>query len=519
MLNLASILENSAREYPEKTALVFMGTRLTYSQVNAMANQVANGLQESGIVKGDRVALSCPNLPYFPIVYFGILKAGAIVVPLNVLLKAREIRYHLEDSQAKAYLCFEGTPELPMGKEGHSGFEQTASCEKFWMMMANPTAPPPMENVETMGMLIGKQSPQFEGEATSSEDTAVILYTSGTTGQAKGAELRHANIMMNTMIIRDLFGARHDDIHLTVLPLFHTFGQTVQMLAGFLSGNTLVLIPRFDPEVVLTALDQENVTIFCGVPTMYWGLLNFPEVEKKFDLKKIATTLRLAASGGAPIPVEIIKDFEERFKVPILEGYGLSETSPVATFNRADRERKIGSVGLPLWGVSVKIVDQEGQPLPPEELGEIAIRGHNVMKGYIGRPEATAEAIRDDWFHTGDMGKMDKDGYFYIVDRVKDMILRGGFNVYPREIEEVLATHPAISIAAVIGVPHESHGEEIKAFVILKEGANAAPEEIVAWGKENMAAYKYPRSVEIHQTLPMTATGKILKRELKSATA
>jgi len=478
-----------------------------------MANQVANGLKASGIVRGDRVALSCPNLPYFPIIYFGILKLGAVVVPL-----AREIEYYLDDSGAKAYFCFEGTAELPMGKEGQSAFEQTDSCKHFWMIMANPTSAPPSAEIETLGMLIGQQSSQFESEATGAEDTAVILYTSGTTGMAKGAELRHSNLMMNALITKDLFDARHDDIHLVALPLFHTFGQTVQMLVGFLCGSTLVLVPRFDPEVALTAFEKEDVTVFFGVPTMYWGLLNLPDVEKKFDMKKIASTLRLFGSGGAPIPVEILNDFEKRFNVPILEGYGLSETSPVVTFNRIDRERKVGSVGLPIWGVDVKILDKEGNTLPPEEVGEIVIRGHNVMKGYIGRPEATAEAIRDNWFYTGDLGRMDKDGYFYIVDRMKDMILRGGFNVYPREIEEVLATHPAISISAVIGVPHESLGEEAKAFVILKKGAEATPEEIVSWSKENMASYKYPRLLEIHKTLPMTATGKILKRELKPKT-
>ncbi|MBF0279145.1 MAG: long-chain fatty acid--CoA ligase [SAR324 cluster bacterium] len=517
MLNLSSILENSARDYPEKTALVFMGKRMSYAQVNAMSNQVAQGLKAAGIVKGDRVALSCPNVPYFPIVYFAILKAGAVVVPLNVLLKAREIKYHLEDSQAKAYFCFEGTAELPMGKEGYSGYEESNCCKNFWMIMADPSALSTMEHVETLGTMMGKQSPHLTGSASSAEDTAVILYTSGTTGQAKGAELSHMNIMMNTILIGELFDARHEDIQLTVLPLFHTFGQTVQLLAGFYRGNTIVLIPRFDPETVLTAFEQENVTVFCGVPTMYWGLLNFPDAEKKFDLKKIASTLRLCGSGGAPIPVEILRGFEERFKVSILEGYGLSETSPVATFNRADRERKVGSVGQAIWGVEVKIVDKDEKTMPIDEIGEVVIRGHNVMKGYIGRPDATAEAIRDSWFHTGDMGKMDKEGYLYIVDRVKDMILRGGFNVYPREIEEVLASHPAISIAAVIGVPDESHGEEIKAFVILKEGAQATSEEIVEWSKKNMAGYKYPRSVEIHQSLPMTATGKILKRELKAA--
>lgn len=516
MLSIAAILESNAREYPEKSAIIFQDNKFTFSQINAMANQVANGLKESGIQKGDRVAFTCPNLPYFPIVYFGIIKAGAIVVPLNILLKAIEVEYHLNDSKAKAYFCFEGTAELPMGRQGHTAFEKVPSCEHFWMITAIPADPSPIEGTSTLGGLIHGKSPEFTSVPTLADDTAIILYTSGTTGQAKGAELTQSNVMMNTILTKQLFEGGPDDIHLVVLPLFHTFGQTVQMLGGLLGGNTLVLVPRFDAEVVLQTLEKENITVFCGVPTMYWGLVNHADPENKINLKKIASTLRLCASGGASIPVEIIKQFEEKFNVPILEGYGLSETSPVATFNRIDIEKKPGSVGVPIWGVEVQIFDQDDKPLLAEEVGEIVVRGHNVMKGYLDRPEATQEAMRNGWFHTGDLGKKDQDGYVYIVDRVKDMILRGGFNVYPREIEEVLITHPAISMAAVIGVPHESHGEEVKAFVILKEGDEATEEEIIQWSKEQMASYKYPRFVEMRESLPMNATGKILKRELKS---
>ncbi|MBE2202572.1 MAG: long-chain fatty acid--CoA ligase [Anaerolinea sp.] len=514
MLNLATLLETNVYENPTKTAVVFGATRLSYAQINGAANQIANGLKAAGIVKGDKVALSCPNLPYFPMVYYGILKAGATVVPLNVLLKHREIAYHLQDSDAKAYFCFEGTPQLPMGQEGWAGFNEAADCAHFWLITGNPAAPSPIDGAMTLGQMMAVQPPTFDTVQTEALDTAVILYTSGTTGQPKGAELSHSNIFMNAFVVRELFQQRKDDIQLVTLPLFHSFGQTVQLNAGFLGGHTLVFLARFDPAAAFQALQDENVTIFCGVPTMFWALLNYPDAEK-FDLEKIARTLRLGASGGASLPVEVIKGVEERFKLPLLEGYGLSETSPVACFLRMDMERKPGSIGIPIWGVEMRIVDANDNDVPQGEPGEIIIRGHNIMKGYYKRPEETAKAFRNGWFHTGDVATKDTDGYYYIVDRIKDMIIRGGFNVYPREIEEVLMTHPDVSLAAVIGVPHAEYGQEIKAFIVPKEGSEPTPEAIIAWAKEEMAAYKYPRLVEIRETLPMTATGKILKTELR----
>ncbi len=520
MLNIASMLEYSAHEYPEKTAIIFGDKRLTYAQLNAAANQVANGLVSAGIQKGDKVALSCPNLPFFPIVYYGILKTGAVVVPLNVLLKGREISYHLSDSDARAFICFEGTPELPMAKEGAEGFKNAPDCKNFWVITADPAAPSPIEGTSTFGRLIHGQSPVFEIAPTSPDDTGVILYTSGTTGFPKGAELSHSNITMNAIGSRTLLELRNDDIQAVLLPLFHSFGQVVQMNAGIAAGNALVLIPRFSPQAVLTAIQEEKVTVFAGVPTMYWQLLTYEDKENRFDLEKIAATLRIGASGGASMPVEIMKGIEEKYKIPIIEGYGLSETSPVATFNHLNKPRKPGSVGTPIWGIEVKVFDEKSMEVATGEVGEIVVRGHNVMKGYYKKPDATAKAFNGtSWFHTGDLGRMDEDGYLYIVDRVKDMIIRGGFNVYPREIEEVLMTHPAISLASVIGIPHESHGEEIKAFVVFKENHTVTETEIINWCKEQMAAYKYPRIVEIRKSLPMTATGKILKKELKQGQA
>jgi long-chain acyl-CoA synthetase len=515
VLNLSILLEDTARRRPQRVAVVLGETRLTYGQVDAAANQVANLLVSRGIRPGDKVALTCPNLPYFPIVYYGILKAGAVVVPLNVLLKGREVAYHLADSEAKAYLCFQGTAELPMGTEGYAGFQDADGCEHFLMVMADPSAPSHVEGAETLGQALDGQSPVFESVDTHETDTAVILYTSGTTGRPKGAELSHSNLVMNALTCNRLFGAdaTTHDTHLVTLPLFHSFGSTVQMNAGFCTGATLVLLPRFDAAQAVALMEREEITFFAGVPTMYWGLLG--ALTEDVDVDRIAGNLRRAVAGGSSLPVEIIKRFKERFHVQILEGYGLSETSPVATFSDPEHAPVPGSIGVPIWGIDVRLVGGDWKTVEgADEVGEIAIRGHAVMKGYYNRPDATAEAMRDGWFRTGDLARRDDEGFYYIVDRAKDMIIRGGLNVYPREVEEVLMTHEAVSLAAVVGVSHERHGEEIKAFVILEGDSKVTEEELVAWSKEQMAAYKYPRIIEFVGTLPMTSTGKILKREL-----
>ncbi len=518
MLNLAVMLEDSARKVPERDALVLGDVRLTYAQVDGLANRVANLLVDRGVQPGAKVALSCPNLPYFPVIYYGILKAGGVVVPLNVLFKAREVAYHLNDSDAVAYFCFEGTDDLPIGAAGHAGFNDAAGCEHFFLIMTDPALTSPADGVETYAAAVEGLPMTFELRVTEATDTAVILYTSGTTGQPKGAELSHANLAFNTLTNHRLFrlDPLEPDVHLVTLPLFHSFGQTVQLNSGFGVGATLVLMPRFDPAEALALMQREQVTFFAGVPTMYWGLLG--ALTDDVDVDTIAGNLRRAVAGGASLPVEILREVKDRFGVQILEGYGLSETSPVATFSQLDREPKPGSIGTPIWGVEVKLIDDEWKTVEgTDEVGEIAIRGHNVMKGYYNRPAETAAVMRDGWFRSGDLARRDEDGFYYIVDRAKDMIIRGGFNVYPREIEEVLLTHPDVSLAAVVGVPHETHGEEVKAYVIRQAGAEITEEELVAWCKEQVASYKYPRTVEFRDTLPMTATGKILKRELTAA--
>jgi long-chain acyl-CoA synthetase len=521
MYNLAILLEDSARRHPDRDALVLGDYRLSYAQVDAAANQVANLLVDRGIRPGDKVALTCPNVPYFPVVYYGILKAGGVVVPLNVLNKSREVTYYLADSGAAAYFCFEGTDELPMGQEGYAGFGAADGCEHFVLITADPSAASPIDGATTLGQALQGQSPVFESVGRVETDTAVILYTSGTTGQPKGAELSHSNLMMNALTCNRLFANEPaSDAHVLALPLFHSFGSTVQMNAGFSVAATLFLVPRFDAEQVVGLMEKETVTFFAGVPTMWWGILGALEkAGTSVDVERIAGNLRVGVSGGASLPVEIITKVRERLGVTILEGYGLSETSPVATFSDPDRDPRPGSIGVPVWGVECKLIDPESPDWATvegaDQVGEIAIRGHNIMKGYLNRPDATAEVMRDGWFRSGDLARRDEDGFYYIVDRSKDMVIRGGFNVYPREVEEVLMTHPDVSLAAVVGVPHDSHGEEIKAFVIRAEGAAVTEDELVAWSKEQMAAYKYPRLVAFVDSLPMTATGKILKRELK----
>jgi long-chain acyl-CoA synthetase len=517
-LNLSSDLEHRAGLTPERVAITCAGRSLTYGQVDAAAAQIAAGLVALGIAPGDHVALSCPNVPWFPLAYFGILKAGAVVVPLNVLLKPREIAYHLKDSGARALLAFEGTSELPMARMARAGCDEAGS-PRLVIMTLDPAAPAPVPGAETLGQLMHGQPTVFETRRHRPSDTAVILYTSGTTGYPKGAELTHENMLLNAIASHQMLStagaAAEQDVALVTLPLFHSTAQTCQMNSGFYGGQRLVLLPRFDPAVVLKTIVEEGVGLWIGVPTMYWTLLQHAAATG-FDTAAVAARLRCCVSGGAPMPVDVLRRFEATFQVRVLEGYGLSETSPVVAFNQLERPSKPGTVGFPIFGVDIRCVDDEGRPVARGERGEVVVRGPNVMKGYYNRPEATEEAMRHGWFHTGDIGILDSDGYLSIVDRKKDMILRGGFNVYPREIEEVLVTHPAVSMAAVIGVPDPRLGEEVKAFVVRRAGAALTEEELLAWCREQFAAYKYPRSIEFRDALPIGPTGKLLKRELKS---
>lgn len=513
MLNVTSFLDNSAVKYADKPAFTFMQTTLTFSQIQAAANQLANGLIATGIKKGDKVALSCLNLPYFPIIYYAILKMGGVVVPLSVLLKEDEIQFHLEDSEAIAYFCFEGTADLPMGKMGYKAFNHSPKCTQFFHIMGKPDDSSPLTGVKTLAALMHGMSPEFDTVSTSAEDTAIIVYTSGTTGQPKGAELTHSNLVMNAMVCQEFIHIHSEDTQLIVLPLFHIFAMTVQMNMGVYQGTHGILLPRFDAKDAYNLMVKHKVSVFAGVPTMYWGLIN--NLDDSYDSSKISKHLRLAVSGGAALPLAVLKDFKNKFGLKILEGYGMSEGSPVVTFNQPDVGFKAGSIGTPIWGVQVKLVDDIGNEVAQGEKGELLYKGHNVMKGYYNRPEANAETITDGWLHSGDIAIKDEAGFYFIVDRTKDMIIRGGLNVYPRQIEEVMIQHEAVSLVAVIGVPDEQMGEEIKAFVVLKEGMSVNKEELKNWTKERLASYKYPREIEYIEALPMSATGKILKKELR----
>ncbi len=519
-LNLASIIEHHARLSPTKEAIIFGDTRLTYSQLNAYANKIANALTEMGIGSGDKVALSCLNLPYFPMVYYGAMKVGATVVPLNVLFSPREVAYHLTDSDAKAIFVFEGTAEFPLGKSVKEGFDQVETCEHLVVMTANPADPSPFPEHKTLGQLIVSQPDKYQIYPTNPTDICTILYTSGTTGQPKGAELTHSNIYMNAIVAYNLHvpGLNYTDgkqkTCLITLPLFHTFGQTAQMNAQLFGGHRVVLMAKFDPQTMLDLIKKESVNFWSGVPTMYWAILKHVQ-DNSIDVTPYAESLVILSSGGAPLPLEVLSNFEKTFKVRVLEGYGLSETSPIATFNHPQAPSKAGTVGQPVFGVEVMCVDDNDVEVPRGTRGEVVVRGHCVMKGYYKRPEATAEAFKNGWFHTGDIGIMDDESYLSIVDRKKDMILRGGYNVYPRELEEVLMTHEAVSLVAVIGVPCDKMGEEVKAYIVQKQGFNLTEDAMIAWCKVQFAAYKYPRFIEFRSELPMGATGKILKRELR----
>ncbi|MGO3832875.1 MAG: long-chain-fatty-acid--CoA ligase [Microbacteriaceae bacterium] len=522
MLNLATVLEDSAQNYPDRTALVIGETRLTFAEVNAAANQVASLLVSRGIEPGDRVALAAPNIPWFPIFYYGILKSGAITVPLNILLRSHEIEYHLRDSGAKALIAFEGTAELHMGEQAREAFDRVDACEHFFVIAAPATAhgsAPLAELADTIPHALNGMPPVFETKSTEFDDTAVILYTSGTTGQPKGAELSHGNMMLNALTAHRRYGSGEAcDTHLIGLPLFHSFAQTLQLNTAFVSGATVVLMPRFDPAEVLRLFKQERVTHFAGVPTMFQTLVATAQ-QTNLDLIEAVSHLKFVLSGGAALPVEVIEQVRLVLGVQVLDGYGLSETSPAAALTPPGGVTKPGSIGRPIWGVQMKLIDDDWNEIEagPEAIGEIAVKGHPVMKGYFGKPEATQEVLRDGWFRTGDLARQDEDGYYFIVDRAKDLIIRGGYNVYPRELEEALLTHPAVAMAAVVGVAHDTLGEEIKAVLVARDGESIDHDELIAWGRERFAGYKYPRIIEVRESLPLTSTGKILKRMLVDA--
>ncbi|MDO5740129.1 MAG: long-chain fatty acid--CoA ligase [Ornithinimicrobium sp.] len=500
MTNLAHNLARTAAQFPDHPAVILDDFVLSYSDLEHSVQQLAGWLRSQGVGEGDRVALMLPNVPTFPVIYHAVLALGGIVVPMNPLFKRREIEFYLRDSGAKLLVA------MP-GEEAQAATEAAG----VQLMAVGP------EGLSSWVHGEDATDPVTEVVERAGDDTAVILYTSGTTGRPKGAELTFDNLQTNLDTTNDtLVHLEPGDVVMGCLPLFHVFGMTCAMNTTFSVGAALTMIPRFDPAKALQVIERDQVTVFEGVPTMYGAMLAAAgAAEQVPDL----SSLRLAVSGGSSLPLEVMRRFEETFDAAILEGYGLSETSPVASFNHPDRERKPGSIGIPIRGVEMKLATPDGEDVDAADLdaiGEICIRGENIMKGYWQRPDATADAIdADGWFHSGDLARRDADGFYFIVDRKKDLIIRGGLNVYPREIEEVLYEHPDVAEAAVIGVPHAELGEEIAAYVVLKPGAQVTADALIEHVKSQIAPYKYPRTVTLIPELPKGATGKILKRELR----
>jgi long-chain acyl-CoA synthetase len=498
MTALSANLVASKDRYPNRTALRCDDLQFSYAEFHAAAARVATLLERAGVEPGDRVGLMLPNTPAFALAFYGIMYRGAVAVPMNPLLKAREVSFYLSNSGAKALF---GSPAF--ADEATAGAAEVgAQC---WLV----------DDAGLMKLIadLPEHSPAERGD----DDVAVILHTSGTTGKPKGAMLTHGNLSRNCDVsVRTLVESGSDDVIMGCLPLFHVFGLTCGLNGSVLAGATMTLIPRFDPRKALEVIERDHVTVFEGVPTMYSALLSVADQAAPGATQ----SLRTCVSGGAALPVQVLTDFEKAFGCTVLEGYGLSESSPAAAFNHPNRPRKAGSIGTPIEGVEMRVVDLDGVEVPQGEAGQIQIRGHNVMKGYWNLPEATKETITaDGWLNTGDVGRVDEDGYFYIVDRTKDMIIRGGYNVYPREIEEVLYEHPAVAEAAVIGIPHDSLGEEVGAAVALKKGSSVTADELRDYVKARVAAYKYPRLVWLVDALPKGPTGKLLKREITVPTS
>ncbi|MGW3561715.1 long-chain-fatty-acid--CoA ligase [Streptomyces sp. NPDC000963] len=486
-----ALLDRSARAHPDRTALRLGADEVTYGRLDGLAHRTAALLRSRGVRPGDRVAVALPNSTLFAALYYGILRAGAIVVPLNPLLRAGEVRHCLADAGAALLLSRPGD-----GGEAAEG-ARLAGTPNLAVEPAEFTA------------LLAVHAPAPGATPRAPGDTAVVLYTSGTTGEPKGAELTHENIRRNIDEGVRVLELGAPDVVFGGLPLFHSFGQVMGLGCAVAVGACLTLMSRFDPAGALSLVVRDRVTVFLGVPTMYGLLLRHPE-RARYDV----SSLRVCLCGGSPLPVAVHTGFESAFGCAVLEGYGLSESSPLACVNRIGRPRVPGTIGVPVDGVEMRVVNRDGKEVPDGEAGEIVIRGHNVMKGYWRRPEATAEAVRDGWLHTGDLGTRDARGDFRVVDRLKDVVIRGGFNVYPREVEEVLHLHPDVAEAAVLGVPHPVHGQEVAAAVVLRPGRYVSPAELRAHVRERVAPHKYPRRIWLADSLPKGPTGKVLKRAI-----
>jgi long-chain acyl-CoA synthetase len=509
---LPQILKKTSREHPEKTATAYHDTEISYAKLDTLTEKFAAGLASLGVEKGDRVTLFLPNIPQFIIAYYGVLKAGAVVTAVSPLHREREVDYQLNDSGAETIVALDSLYPIVEKVWGKTPLKHAVitSLEAF----ASETVQKP--NVHSFQQLLEKDAWHPNVKINPSEDLAALQYTGGTTGKAKGAMLTHANLVANTLAFAAwIRGAIAKETFLTALPLFHIYGMTTSMNVPISLAAKMVLLPRSDPTTALATIQKQRITVFCGVPTMYAALLANPDIDK-YDL----TSIRVCISGASPLPSQVQRKFMEVTGGLLAEGYGLTEASPVTHCNPMDKTMKtvrVGSIGLPLPDTDACIFDLETgeKPLKIGEIGELAVKGPQVMKGYWKQPEETALVLRGGWLLTGDIARMDEDGYFYITDRKKDLIKYKDYSVYPREIEDILYEHPAVRLCAVVGKPDPATGEIPKAFIVLKEGAEATENEVKQFVNEKVAPYKAIRELEFRKELPISSAGKVLKRMLK----
>jgi long-chain acyl-CoA synthetase len=518
-LNLASGLADSAEMYPNHTAIICGDRRFTFFELENWVAKIAEILVIQGLRVGDRVMLFAPNVPEFTASYYAILRAGGVVVPVNTLLLPHEISALLEHSDSRYFIAWHTFAEKAV-----KAFETVESCKNLFFIGAKRGELPdailthhavsPLHHPTkfVLDELYNCVSGKIDYTQTSPDNTAVILYTSGTTGKSKGVELTHFNIYSNALYTKEkALCINHESVTIAVLPLFHTFGQTAIQNTSIMAGSTMIMIPQFEPKRTLTDIEKHHVTCIAAVPTMY-NLLVQSQRKRHYNV----SSLRIALSGGASLPESIFDDFFTHFGIKLIEGYGLSETSPIACVTPAhSKEIKIGSIGPEFFGTQARIMRKDGSFAEVGEIGELVVRGHNVMKGYYKDPAATKAAFTEDWFHTGDIARMDSDKYFYIVDREKDVIIRAGMNIYPREVEEVLHNHPAILEASVIGISDATLSEHVVACITTQHNTEISAIEIQKYCREKLATYKCPKFIEFMPKLPKSSTGKILKRELK----
>ena len=501
-VNISELLRGTARRIGDKTALVFHERPITYGDLDREVDRAAAGFAALGIKPGDRVGVLVHNTPHFIYAYQGLARAGAVTIPLNTMYTADEVSFILADADARAVVVSE-----PFARTV-DGLRDTLPMLEH-VVVAGTSAP---MGAMTWDQMLGRGAPEPPAPSLGPDDLVVLAYTSGTTGRPKGAMLTHANLLANLdqMSEAQLLAEAEDDVVLLALPMFHIYALNVILGLTMRVGATAVLMERFDATASLEAIERHGVTILFGAPPMFIAWLNTPGVER-FDLSKV----RLAVSGAAPLPGMVLEDFRRKLGITIWEGYGLTETAPGVTSNAMGAEAKPGSIGKPLPGVEVRIVDHSGDDVEDGDPGEIIVRGPNVFRGYWRQDAATAEVIVDGWFHTGDVGYADEDGYIFLVDRVKDLIIVSGFNVYPREVEEAIFRHPKVADTAVVGIPHPYTGEAVKAFVVLKPGETTTEEEILEFCKRSLARFKCPQVVEFVSELPHLPTGKVLRRLLR----